>query len=762
MSYFNPPHTNYLHNTSPSFELICIEMAQGDDLGEQVANLLGGEGNLTAFAATEQGRERNRTQLEHRYTDRDGEGSVPLHTDKDHYTRHREEGEDKQGFEDGSPNSSGRHNPSIECAGLPITSTILPDIRENRQKRQAEAIPNLPRAPKRRVITDTGGHVTRGGTNSASDGGHSVASQYGDGFIIMCEVTNYRAIKEKALRGHGRKEQERKTVEHLFKFYTMPQTMARAIRLLGTICSTDPTTVPIGCLTVEQSDVGMAEPLPDSWTKAKAAGLWAHNMLQKVTKVHEEITLREVMAVITLHLIHRKVIEPAWKECSSKLRANIATETVWDFYYVSLTGKQASRTALRTFKDHIGYGEILFNFAQRLGAPALLMVAAARRGVSAAARELGKSSNVTRDLTAALCTSPLWWCFSHAIGNLTVARLFGCSWPKVTSDQLAYWIRSQPMPTSTLRKWETACHLESIKLESNLPPDHLRVVPRENYPKVTIHWLGHRLEISPIIQCVDIEQCNQVEELGAWLRGLVTTELEIGASQPLGLHVLHDLLPGRVITSGLTDFFCAFHNSRCVDGYIVLDSSQSQLLLKQLTPHTGLHKLQEAIGEPMWERNYREILVAISGEDGIVGCQISILDKCAFIYNWMEGAMGAKLEGECIEVGVGSLIAHCAELTILKAARRCLPAIGWTIERVPLDPSPGVSTKRDSVLCFLHLSRSLITGTKCPLYSPGFARPATVDEITHGLVVDGFALSLGNGWRVHPRYWFGLSDIKHV
>ena len=99
---------------------------------------------------------------------------------------------------------------------------------------------------------------------------------------------------------------------------------------------------------------------------------------------------------------------------------------------------------------------------------------------------------------------------------------------------------------------------------------------------------------------------------------------------------------------------------------------------------------------------------------------------------------------------------HGIILTNYQVARRCIPDAGWAIDLVPLDPREVVSTKRETALSFINLSRSLVTGARCQLYIPGLARPATVDEITRGLVVDGYALGLGEGWQVHPGCWFGL------
>jgi len=623
-------------------------------------------------------------------------------------------------------------------------------------KRPAESDANKPVARKRRLNRTRGMDAAAAPPSPTAD--LSITSI---DFDLKCEITHYREVQENAFKHKGLKNEEKGIVKELFAFYTNLGTMAQALRLLGEICSTETQFLDLGSVTVRNSDPAMAETQTGGLSVVKRASLWAHTTLQRTSKLRGQIALREVMAKVTLHLVHTNIIVPMWEQRSTEEVANGARETMWEFYYNILGGEKALGIKVRILQERIRYGRALFTLAQSIGAPALLMIAAGERRASAMARDLRKYGQVTKDLTAALSTSAVWWCFTHVVGHLTVARLFGATWPSVNGGQLAYWMRSQPLPAEDLRRWEAVCDKKELRLESSIPPNCLRLVPKENYPTVAVRWLNCSLQIKPMMQRVAVSRANKVEDLGTWLRDLEPEEqVEISSGQTLILHVLRDLLPGRVITPRLMDFFCALHNASSLDGYKVLDSALGRVLLGQPTPHTGLDKLREAVGEEVWGKECREILAAIPGHNGILGIQISVGEKCVFLYNWTGGVPGEELQAEGIDVSyTPSLLKlqHELILTIYQVVRRCIPAIGWTVNVVPVLLEQLVRTQRESALSFLHFSRSLITGSRCQLYIPRLEGAATIDEITRGLLVDGFALCMGDDWRVHPSYWFGLS-----
>ena len=547
--------------------------------------------------------------------------------------------------------------PSVQATPTvsPAVAQLPPANALSSPKRPAAADPNTQGPRKRQGVASEGHALIRRGADSASGpetGPVSGVTYISDGPILKCDIINYTAVQEKAFRGKHPKKQDMGKARDMFGFYTNITTMVRALDLLGRICSDNETMFHLDSVTVGHANVATVQPRPDALTLAKGAGIWANSVIKKCEDLTRRIALRQVMALITLHLIHKNVILPMWEQRSPERVADGRMKDVWQFYFETLGGKEELCTTLRTFKDRIRYGRAFFTLTQSIGAPALLMIPASGRGVVAIARELTNSSHVIADLTTALSTSHLWWCFSHAIGHLTVARLYSGAWPRVTSNQLAYWMRTQPLPVDTLHEWETICGLEGLAPQSHILPDSLRLVPHENYPTVSLHWLNHTLRIAPMIASVDVGPANEVQDLGEWLLGLDEGEaVTISTGQSLGLHVLQDLLPGRVITSGLMDFFCALHNSRSLDGFMALDSGLWRVLLHGPEPHTGLDKLREAMGDVAWERGCREILGAIESQGGILGFQVSVGEKCALLYNWLGGLPGAELQSQGLEVG---------------------------------------------------------------------------------------------------------------
>ena len=656
-----------------------------------------------------------------------------------------------------SQSQAERHKRPAEADSNVQMSRKRRDVQRSQKRREVQ------KSHKRREVTNNGPDVSTDDSYSppespSSEEEQSEVSPPDDGFIVMCEVTNYRAVQEKAFEGKNRKVQDRRKVKDLFRFYTKLTTMVRALILLGTICTTDPWSVDIGCLSRAQAHVWGDKLRPEASTVARQACIWANNVITTCPQIVGLVCIRQIMGMITLHMIYENYIVPMWEKNPPNKLSNGHTVTELEFYYNIFGGEKAFAIPLRIFQDRVRDGRALFTLAQSIGAPALLMIAAGGRGASATARELPKYSHVIPGLTATLSTSPEWWCFTHAIGHLTVARLFGTMWQEVNAAHLAYWMRSQPLPIDIARKWDITCEEENIRQDPTPRQDSLRLVPEDNYPTVAISWLGYQVQISPMIGRVDTEPANEVEEVSEWLRDLDAEQVEIGTGQIFKLDVLRDLFPGNVITSRLMDFFCALDNARSLDGRLVLDSALGSVLLGQPTPHTGLEKLREAVGDEVWGKKCHDILAAITGANGILGLHLIVEKECAFLYNWMDNDAGTGLLEHGQNVGCTSHypLQDSVILTIQQVAGRCLPA-GWRIQSAQIDPSEFIDTKRESALSFLHFSRLWSTGSGYELRIPGLLRPPTIREITRGLMVDGFELGMEGGWRVHPSYWFGLS-----
>jgi hypothetical protein len=79
-------------------------------------------------------------------------------------------------------------------------------------------------------------------------------------------------------------------------------------------------------------------------------------------------------------------------------------------------------------------------------------------------------------------------------------------------------------------------HKKGLRLDSGIPANCLRLVPKENYTMVDVRWLNCFLQMKPMMQRVGVGRAKKIGSLGAWLRDLEAEEqVEIGTGGRLGL-----------------------------------------------------------------------------------------------------------------------------------------------------------------------------------------------------------------------------------
>ncbi|RPA97191.1 hypothetical protein L873DRAFT_1845044 [Choiromyces venosus 120613-1] len=661
----------------------------------------------------------------------------------------------QSGYEPGVTNLGGRIVPEVSSPNVsspvptppaardtsPSPSALRRPIRDL-HKRPPEAAAIAPRPTKRPAMASSALYRTR--TSQSFADAIPAPSSSVAGPVILCEVVNYQAVREKAFRGVAGE-----TVESLFKFYTRPATMAKSLVLLQNISGPGNNTLELGPVAVGQAEVASNDPQSSHLARMIRAGVQANKVCERSEGDMAQLAIREIMATITLYLIFTFVITPMWDRERPPARPDGSKPTKAEFFYETMGGLEALQTTARTFKDRASYGQTMWRIAESLGAPALLMIAAGGRGVAAAAREQGARGGVTQALSCALSTSALWWSFSHAVGRMTVDRLFAGKLGHCTAAQMAHRVRTEPLPVRILQIWDSVCRKEGITPEGSLPLDARPLVRGVNYPSVEVTWFGHVLSASPMIKDVNVSPHNLIMDLTAWLRGLKDKDdVVLDSKGKFKLIVLRDLLPDADITPALIDFYTALYNARALDGRKVLDTTQAQLFLQQPIDHIGLDKLREAVGEAAWANEIRRVLFSVRIGGTILGVKIFVPQREVRIYNWRSGDSGKALEIRVLK--------HRRVLTTFKLMRSCLPVDGWTISLAPLNPMAMVGTARESALSYLHYSRAFSSETVCPIYGPDPSRPCGVREIITGLVVDAFRLSREEGWAVHPRYWYGL------
>jgi len=120
-------------------------------------------------------------------------------------------------------------------------------------KRHTEAAENALRPTKRPATASNAIYHTR--TPQSFADAIPVPSSSGSGPVILCEVVNYQAVREKAFRSVAGE-----AVENLFKFYTTPATMVKSLVLLQNISSQGNNTLELGLVPVGQAEVASNDP----------------------------------------------------------------------------------------------------------------------------------------------------------------------------------------------------------------------------------------------------------------------------------------------------------------------------------------------------------------------------------------------------------------------------------------------------------------------------------------------------------------------
>ncbi|PWW73081.1 hypothetical protein C7212DRAFT_347247 [Tuber magnatum] len=527
-------------------------------------------------------------------------------------------------------------NPT-HCSRLSYTCPTQPESQASQgsssglSKRVAPSTKNTERPAKRPTITAG----KRGPSLPAPHPSDTqpTLSTASDSVSLPCQVLNMEAVQ--ALEFYGK---EGDAVHNLYQYYTRSDIMAKALALLETLCSPVGQAVELFPLMGPEVGASIEELESNNFAKMRDLAVQANHVCAKTKSGIGHQNICQIMATITLHIIYTRVITPLWEREPRTLLPDGTKLKKQTFFYNAIGGVETLKTSERCLMDRAASGGALWKIQEHLGVPALLMIAAGRRGVAGAVREHRTSCTVTPALASVLSTSPLWWAFSYIVGPLTVDRLFTSNKPHCTASQLAYWIRTKPLPWRSVVEWDKACNSAGISRDNPVPLDHAKLVAGVNYPSVTIHWSGHTLLAFTMISATPADSHIHVQDLEVWLQQLGGEELvTIDRKTQIMSKPLMELLPHADITFDLIDFYSTIQNSTPLMGRTVLRNTLVQAFLDNSSTHNGLDNLRESVGNVVWEKQYQQVLVPVDIGGAFIGIQIAISDKRATIYNWTVG-----------------------------------------------------------------------------------------------------------------------------
>ena len=260
--------------------------------------------------------------------------------------------------------------------------------------------------------------------------------------------------------------------------------------------------------------------------------------------------------------------------------------------------------SLYKLRDHIGYGRVFWSFGQELGIASLLMFAVSAYGLTKIAKQCGPRSGQIATMASALSSSQTWWAFAHGIGPRVIRTLFGSRDVTYTVPQLLQFVRSEPIPTTTMGEIHKVCremNLETdVQLAANEPEPALSAltifvgnspIPVKYHPNGNLGLAGEQV---------------QRRNLAEWLVNTPDTMVVRDASgQEIPFHVFKTLLPPTQICPELVEFFCRLYNRKAIPGRMALSGSFFRKL-----PKNGI--------------TFLELLDTISNVSGSPDCNLLI------------------------------------------------------------------------------------------------------------------------------------------
>ena len=405
-----------------------------------------------------------------------------------------------------------------------------------------------------------------------------------------------------------------RVVISLFRTFTSGEKMVNAIHLLDIASKHTQDLTPITSL-AETED---ATPL----SRFLIASRKATAFLEDVEMHPFVLRLKALMSYITLYLTLEYAIVPLLKRRMPTAGPRTIDGVKNRYFYNILADRPTddTRDPPGNFARNISYGKKFWNFVEKLGVAALLLLAVNETGLTVIAKFMGQSSEGTKWLMPALSGARAWWCFAHAIGPATLRTLFGPRDIHYTIPKLLQQLRNEPLPVACIDLINKSCPVRESYLGIGEAPNE-EVAPAvwaldTGESLIPVAWHPH---VAP----ARVLRPGNVWELIPWEN----------VSRPA-----FEFLRQPSITSGpgqgAIDFFCNFYNQRAILG-------------RKAVPFRFLAELYRSRPNPLTLQHFMDILAnetsttcevfvfAAPLEHIFCGVVLEPRSNRATIYNWV-------------------------------------------------------------------------------------------------------------------------------
>ena len=416
----------------------------------------------------------------------------------------------------------------------------------------------------------------------------------------------------------------------MFRAFNNGEKILLALQLLAKVSCAQETLAPSFSLpaTTPFSSAALTEAAAGPLGRMLAAARVAQQFLENADINHSLLRVQTLMCYITLHPTLEYAVVPQLKRDYPAWKPRRIDGLKYNEFHRLLSGGVGD--APGKLRADIGFGKAFWSLLHELGIAALLMLAVADPGVTVIARAMGPESDERKILTSALSSSRAWWSFAHAIGPATLRTFFGPRDIQYTVSQLIYQLRTEPLPTASIRLLNKVCQRGEIKIGTE--PAKEDVLP--------LDWT---LEISgttvPIMRYPNVRAAQGVrrENVWEWLQSDPRTKLIVDFLLPSNDTNMEDVI----------NFFSNLYNRRSIPR-------------RRAVPFPPLMQLSEPGAEYLTFQERLDILanrkpsncellvIPAPVDTLILGLILHPETTTATIYNWT-GKRG--LEVKVIEVG---------------------------------------------------------------------------------------------------------------
>ena len=370
----------------------------------------------------------------------------------------------------------------------------------------------------------------------------------------------------------------------------------------------------------------------------------AHQFIANNTVEAEEARIKAILSYINFYLTVEFGVAP-------KLRARFPERPPRQIdgekipYLKELMAEQQGiDIATRTLADYIRYGKVFWEFAKECGILSVIMLAGVSIGVTVLARQNGRDSNHVPLLALRLRNSLQWMAACQGLSQVVVEILFTDSKRQYSLSELLSLLIANPLPT----EFRARLYLEYLDVQDNVVPIATIGIQMQR-PTLSL------LAASKALDCFGITlllappkkyatRDNKPVKLAEWLLespddAIITLNADPDASRPVTETILLSEFLTLLDTDNVSDSAIGFLSHKwhqeALPGWACVAPDVAQQIYTMQLGTDLITAIRKAVGGKRFGLEYKNVILPIATENGLLGVHLSFADRVAAIYTWM-------------------------------------------------------------------------------------------------------------------------------